>query len=100
MAELAILAGIQTFSGNKTFSGTLTAFGAVTIWAASATIGRATTTATYGMRTGATNAGVSRTVDLGSATAGAGGCGQDQLKCKLMAKLLRDLTFGTQHPQH
>uniref|UniRef100_UPI0040482C46 DUF2793 domain-containing protein n=2 Tax=Yoonia sp. TaxID=2212373 RepID=UPI0040482C46 len=86
-SELAILAGTQTFSGNKTFSGTLTASGTVTVAAAAATIGTATTTATYGMGTGATPNGVSKTlnlgtggasgsntvVNIGSATAGAGG---------------------------
>ncbi|WP_347268342.1 DUF2793 domain-containing protein [Paracoccus sp. (in: a-proteobacteria)] len=86
-SELAILAGTQTFSGNKTFSGTLTASGTVTVSAASASIGTATGTATYGMGTGATTTGVTKTVNLGtggasgsttvvnigSATAGAGG---------------------------
>ena len=86
-SELAILAGTQTFSGNKTFSGTLTASGTVTVSAAAATIGTATTTATYGMGTGATTTGIAKTVNLGtggangsttvlnigSATAGAGG---------------------------
>jgi hypothetical protein len=86
-SELAILAGTQTFTGNKTFSGTLTASGTVTISAASASIGTATTTATYGIGTGATTTGVTKTVNLGtggasgsttvvnigSATAGAGG---------------------------
>ena len=86
-SELAILAGTQTFTGNKTFSGTLTASGTVTVSAASASIGTATTTATYGMGTGATTTGVSKTVNIGtggasgsntvvnigSATAGAGG---------------------------
>ena len=80
-SELAILAGTQTFTGNKTFSGT------VTVSAASASIGTATTTATYGMGTGATTTGVTKTlnlgtagasgsntvVNIGSATAGAGG---------------------------
>lgn len=86
-SELAILADTQTFSGNKTFSGTLTASGTVTVSAAAASIGTATTTATYGMGTGATTTGVTKTVNLGtggasgsttvvnigSATAGAGG---------------------------
>lgn len=86
-SELAILAGTQTFSGNKTFSGTLTASGTVTVSAASASIGTATTTATYGVGTGATNTGVTKTLNLGTggasgsttvvnigpATAGAGG---------------------------
>jgi hypothetical protein len=86
-SELAILAGTQTFTGNKTFSGTLTASGTVTVSAASASIGTATTTATYGLGTGATTTGVTKTVNLGtggasgsttvvnigSATAGAGG---------------------------
>ena len=86
-SELAILAGTQTFTGNKTFSGTLTASGTVTVSAASASIGTATTTATYGMGTGATTIGVTKTVNLGtggasgsttvvnigSATVGAGG---------------------------
>ena len=80
-SELAILAGTQTFTGNKTFSGTLTASGAT------ATIGTSVATSTYGMGTGATTTGVTKTVNLGtggasgsttvvnigSATAGAGG---------------------------
>ena len=86
-SELAILASTQTFSGNKTFSGTLTASGTVTVSGAAATIGTATETATYGMGTGATTTGVTKTVNLGtegasgsntvvnigSATPGAGG---------------------------
>ena len=86
-SELAILAGTQTFTGNKTFSGTLTASGTVTVSAAAASIGTATTTATYGLGTGATTTGVTKTlnlgtggasgsttvVNIGSATAGAGG---------------------------
>ena len=98
-SELAILAGTQTFSGNKTFSGSLTASGAVsvtgtltasgtvTVSAAAASIGTAITAATYGMGTGATTTGVTKTlnlgtggasgsttvVNIGSATAGAGG---------------------------
>jgi hypothetical protein len=70
-SELAILANTQTFTGNKTFSGTLTASGTVTVSAASASIGTATTTATYGMGTGATTTGVTKTVNLG--TGGASG---------------------------
>lgn len=70
-SELAILAGTQTFSGNKTFSGTLTASGTVTVSAAAATIGTTTTTATYGMGTGATTSGVTKTLNLG--TGGASG---------------------------
>jgi hypothetical protein len=70
-SELAILAGTQTFTGNKTFSGTLTASGTVTVSAASASIGTATTTATYGMGTGATTTGITKTVNLG--TGGASG---------------------------
>jgi hypothetical protein len=70
-SELAILAGTQSFSGNKTFSGTLTASGTVTVSAAAASIGTATTTATYGMGTGATTTGVTKTVNLG--TGGASG---------------------------
>jgi hypothetical protein len=70
-SELAILAGTQTFTGNKTFSGTLTASGTVTVSAASASIGTATTTATYGIGTGATTTGVTKTVNLG--TGGASG---------------------------
>ena len=86
-SELAILAGTQTFTGNKTFSGTLTASGPVTVSSAAASIGTATTTAIYGVGTGATTTGVTKTVNLGtggaagsttvvnigSATAGAGG---------------------------
>ena len=80
-SELAILAGTQTFNGNKTFSGTLTASGAT------ATIGTSAATATYGLGTGTTATGVTKTlnlgtggasgsntvVNIGSATAGAGG---------------------------
>ena len=80
-SELAILAGTQTFTGNKTFSGTLTVSGAT------ATIGTSAATSTYGIGTGATTTGVTKTVNLGtggasgsstvlnigSATAGAGG---------------------------
>ena len=86
-SELAILAGTQTFSGNKTFSGTLTASGTVTVSAAAASIGTATSNATYGLGTGATTSGLSKTlnlgtgaasgsttvVNIGSTTAGAGG---------------------------
>jgi hypothetical protein len=68
---MAILAGTQTFTGNKTFTGTLTASGTVTVSAAAATIGTATTTATYGMGTGATTTGLTKTVNLG--TGGASG---------------------------
>ncbi|MFC0810784.1 DUF2793 domain-containing protein [Paracoccus panacisoli] len=70
-SELAILAGTQTFTGNKTFSGTLTASGTVTVSSALASIGTATTTATYGMGTGATTTGVTKTVNIG--TGGASG---------------------------
>ena len=70
-SELAILAGTQTFTGNKSFSGTLTASGTFTVSAASASIGTATTTATYGLGTGATTTGVTKTVNLG--TGGASG---------------------------
>lgn len=70
-SELAILGGIQTFTGNKTFSGTLTASGTVTVSAAIAAIGTATGTATYGMGTGATTTGLTKTVNLG--TGGASG---------------------------
>ena len=86
-SELAILAGTQTFSGSKTFSGTLTASGTVTMSGAAATIGTSAATATYGIGTGATTTGFTKTVNLGtggasgsntvvnigSATAGAGG---------------------------
>ena len=86
-SELAILAGTQTFSGSKTFSGTLTASGTVTMSGAAATIGTSAATATYGIGTGATTTGLTKTVNLGtggasgsntvvnigSATAGAGG---------------------------
>ncbi len=70
-SELAILAGTQTFSGNKTFSGTLTASGTLTVSAAAATIGTAATSATYGLGTGATTTGLTKTVNLG--TGGAAG---------------------------
>jgi len=86
-SELAILAGTQTFTGNKTFSGALTVSGTLTTSGATATIGTSAATATYGMGTGATTTGLTKTVNLGtggasgsntvvnvgSATAGAGG---------------------------
>ncbi len=76
-----------TFTGNKTFSGTLTASGTITVSAATASIGTATGRATYGIGSGATTTGLTKTVNLGtggasgsttvvnigSATAGAGG---------------------------
>ncbi len=70
-SELAILAGTQTFTGNKTFSGTLTASGTVTVSSAAATIGTAITAATYGLGTGATTTGLTKSVNLG--TGGASG---------------------------
>ena len=70
-SELAILAGTQNFTGDKTFSGTLTASGTVTVSSAAATIGTSTETATYGIGTGATTSGVTKTVNLG--TGGAAG---------------------------
>ena len=86
-SELAILAGTQTFTGNKTFSGALTASGTLTTSGAAATIGTSAAIATYGMGTGATTTGLTKTVNLGTggasgsntvvnigpATAGAGG---------------------------
>ena len=70
-SELAILAGTQTFTGNKTFSGTLTASGTVTTSGAIATIGTSAATSTYGMGTGATTTGLTKTLNLG--TGGASG---------------------------
>jgi Protein of unknown function (DUF2793) len=63
--ELAGLSGAQTFDGDKTFTGELTASGPV------ATIGTAPGTATYGVGTGATASGATKTVNLG--TGGAAG---------------------------
>jgi hypothetical protein len=63
--ELAGLSGAQTFDGDKTFGGELEASGAV------ATIGTAPGTATYGLGTGATASGATKTVNLG--TGGAAG---------------------------
>jgi hypothetical protein len=70
-SELAILAGTQTFTGNKTFSGTLTVTGTMLVASATATIGSSAITATYGMGTGVTTTGVTKTVNLG--TGGASG---------------------------
>ncbi|AKU43263.1 hypothetical protein RCRHEA_19 [Rhodobacter phage RcRhea] len=64
-SEIAILAGSQTFTGSKTFSGTFT------VSAATATFGNATTAATYGVGSGATVSGASKTVNIG--TGGASG---------------------------
>ncbi|MFO1144388.1 MAG: DUF2793 domain-containing protein [Amaricoccus sp.] len=58
--ELAGLSGAQTFDGDKTFAGDLEASGPVV------TIGTAPGTATYGLGTGATAAGVTKTVNLGT----------------------------------
>ena len=63
--ELAGLSGAQTFDGDKTFAGEVTASGPV------ASIGTAPGTSTYGFGTGATAAGVTKTVNLG--TGGAAG---------------------------
>jgi len=60
-----------TFTGNKTFSGTLTASGTITVSAATASIGTATGRATYGIGSGATTTGLTKTVNLG--TGGASG---------------------------
>jgi flagellin-like hook-associated protein FlgL len=62
--ELAGLSGAQTFDGDKTFSGELEATGPV------ATIGTASGTATYGVGTGATAAGATKTVNIGAGGAG------------------------------
>lgn len=64
-SELAALAGTQTFTGTKTFSGTLT------VSAATASLGTATGNATYGLGSGTTASGSSKTVNLG--TGGASG---------------------------
>jgi len=64
-SELAILAETQTFTRAKIFSVTLVASGAT------ATIGTAPGTATYGLGTGATAFGATKTVNLG--TGGASG---------------------------
>lgn len=63
--DLAGLGGAQTFTGAKTFSGNFTASGAV------ATLGTAAGTATYGVGTGATTTGTTKTLNLG--TGGAAG---------------------------
>lgn len=59
--EFALLGGTQTFGGAKTFSGT------TVVSAAQASIGTATGTASYGLGAGATLAGVTKTVNLGTA---------------------------------
>ena len=63
--ELAGLSGAQTFDGDKTFAGELEASGPV------ATIGTAPGNATYGVGTGATASGATKTLNLG--TSGAAG---------------------------
>jgi isopentenyl diphosphate isomerase/L-lactate dehydrogenase-like FMN-dependent dehydrogenase len=63
--ELAGLSGAQTFDGDKTFAGEREASGPV------ATIGTGVGTATYGLGTGATASGATKTVNLG--TGGAAG---------------------------
>lgn len=80
-SELAVLSGTQTFSGVKSFSGTFS------VSSAAASIGTNSGNSTYGLGVGATNAGATKTVNLGtdgvsgsttvvnlgSAVAGAGG---------------------------
>ncbi len=80
-SELAALNGTQTFTGAKTFSGTFV------VSAASGIIGNSTAAASYGVGSGATVSGSTKTVNLGtdgvsgsttvvnlgSAVAGAGG---------------------------
>ena len=63
--ELAGLAGTQTFTGTKTFSGTFTVSGGT------ATFGSGTGNATYGIGSGATGSGGSKSVNIG--TGGAAG---------------------------
>jgi hypothetical protein len=57
---IAVLPGAQTFSGAKTFAGGFTVSGAT------GTLGTATETASYGVGTGATASGATKTVDLGT----------------------------------
>jgi hypothetical protein len=64
-SQIAALGGSQTFDGAKTFSGTLTAT------TPTATIGTATGNSTYGLGTGATVSGSTKTVQIG--TGGAAG---------------------------
>ncbi|MFO1144527.1 MAG: DUF2793 domain-containing protein [Amaricoccus sp.] len=63
--KLAGLSGAQTFDGDKTFAGEIEASGPV------ATIGTAAGNATYGVGTGTTASGATKTVNLG--TGGAAG---------------------------
>ena len=69
--ELAGLSGAQTFNGDKTLAGELEATGPV------ATIGTASGTATYGVGTGATAAGATKTVNIGPVGAGRVGADVD-----------------------
>ena len=64
-SEIAVLGGAQTFNGAKTFSGT------VTVSAHTATIGTSSANATYGLGSGATGNGNSKSVNI--ATGGANG---------------------------
>ena len=59
-SQIATLGGSQTFDGAKTFSGTLTAT------TATAAIGTATGPSTYGLATGATASGSTKTVQIGT----------------------------------
>lgn len=59
-SEIATLGGTQTFTGTKTFSGTFTTSGTT------ATLGSSAANATYGVGTGATANGNSKTVNLGT----------------------------------
>jgi hypothetical protein len=59
-SELAVLAGVQSFTGAKTFAG------AVTVSAASAEFGTASGAASYGLGVGATAAAATKTVNLGT----------------------------------
>ncbi|EEW24417.1 DUF2793 domain-containing protein [Rhodobacter ferrooxidans] len=82
-SEIAVLAGTQAFTGDKSFSGAVgvsgaltasgvtTVSGVFTVSNAVATLGTATGVATYGVGTGATGSGSSKTLNLG--TGGASG---------------------------
>jgi hypothetical protein len=58
--------GTNTFSGSTTISGTATVSGAFTASNASATLGSSTATSTYGVGTGATISGATKTVNIGT----------------------------------
>lgn len=91
--ELALLDGVQVFSGLKTFTGGASISGTFTVSAATALLGTATGTATYGLGTGATTTGLTKAVGIG--TGGAAGSTTDIAIGSATAGALGSLTVNS-----